>query len=364
MTQRTHVEDPWLSIPGPESSATCGAESSQPGLQIETIADIAPLDAQIGAFPKKTVPDVLRSALFGQPDPCPDEIGSGGGGFATVPPLNTFAILDAARITNLPELLEDSTLEHRCLFKGAAYDDLKNVAPWVVRLEDGNSFTRGLFTDGPAPWQMWSDGPGMVVRARAGLHDIWRHFRRFTRVRDEQDDWFYFRFWEPRYAKSYFSTLSAHPDKLRAWFTIDSGMICSIGVSQDADFTSFSYPSNSHASGRSNRPFRYEEPERIAHIRAKRDKFTDRLCQHLLSRSRRFGELTMPRQKELAWHFVQSAAQNGMKIERAVADFADASVLLWRPLKNDPECLRILESNAHQLDKGKKLLRATQQRRH
>lgn len=37
------------------------------------------------------------------------------------------------QITNLPVLLEASPLEHRCLFKGSAYDALKDVAPWVVR---------------------------------------------------------------------------------------------------------------------------------------------------------------------------------------------------------------------------------------
>ncbi len=69
----------------------------------------------------------------------------------------TYAILDAAKITNLPELLEASPLEHRCLFKGSAYDALKDAAPWVVRLENGNSFTRNLFTRSSAPWHQWWD---------------------------------------------------------------------------------------------------------------------------------------------------------------------------------------------------------------
>lgn len=47
--------------------------------------------------------------------------------------------------SNLPDLLERSGLEHRCLFNGSAYDDLRNVAPWIVRLEERSAFTRHLF---------------------------------------------------------------------------------------------------------------------------------------------------------------------------------------------------------------------------
>ncbi|MEP4929489.1 MAG: hypothetical protein ABJT31_17080, partial [Hyphomicrobiales bacterium] len=60
----------------------------------------------------KTVPDALYEPLFGQPDDTP---------------LHTYAILDAAKFPNLPELLEVSGLVHRCLFKGDAFDELKDA---------------------------------------------------------------------------------------------------------------------------------------------------------------------------------------------------------------------------------------------
>lgn len=52
----------------------------------------------------------------------------------------------AAKIVNLPELLESSRLWHRCLFQGKAYDELRTVAPWLVRPERENAFTRTLFS--------------------------------------------------------------------------------------------------------------------------------------------------------------------------------------------------------------------------
>lgn len=99
-------------------------------------------------------------------------------------------------MTNLPELLERSGLEHRCLFKGDAYDELKNVAPWIVRLEEGSAFTRNLFTRSDASWHLWEREPGIYFRSRGALDEMWRHFRKFTRVQDKDQQWFYWRFWD------------------------------------------------------------------------------------------------------------------------------------------------------------------------
>ena len=44
--------------------------------------------------------------------------------------------------------------------------DLKQVAPWVVKLEQGSDFTRNLFTRGDAPWYLWDADPGIYVRSR------------------------------------------------------------------------------------------------------------------------------------------------------------------------------------------------------
>lgn len=199
-------DDPWTLLSG--SAAVASPEPEQPALQIETIEGIEPLDTQIGVFPKKTVPDALHDALFGQPEPRATEIEAAGGDPAAIPPMQTYAILDAAKVTNLPEILERSGLEHRCLFKGNAYDELKNVAPWIVRLEEDNAFTRNLFTRGDAHWCMWDQEPGIYVRARGTLDDMWKHFRKFTRIQDEDGKWFYFRFWE---ATLYISSTENRP---------------------------------------------------------------------------------------------------------------------------------------------------------
>lgn len=192
--------DPW--VPSSGDILAASVEPEQPVLRIETIEGVEPLDAQVGTFPKKTIPDALHDALFGQPSPTAAEIKAVGGDPAVVPPMQTYAILDAAKLTNLPDLLERSGLEHRCLFKGAAYDELKTVAPWIVRLENGNSFTRNLFTRSDAHWHLWNQELGIFFRSRGSLGDMWKHFRKFTKVRDEGGRWFYFRFWEPTFIEA------------------------------------------------------------------------------------------------------------------------------------------------------------------
>lgn len=163
---------------------------SVPLFAIKAISDVSPLDDQFGVDQPKSAPDALYEHLFGQSKLIEDDKRS-------VETLRTFAVLDAAKVANLPELLEASGLKHRCLFIGTAFDDMKDVGPWIVQLEEDNNFTRNLFTRSDAPWHLWDKQPGIYVRSPETLEDLWRHFRKFTRVRDQHGAWLYFRFWEP-----------------------------------------------------------------------------------------------------------------------------------------------------------------------
>jgi len=185
-----NLDDYWTGQPNaPE-------KPSAPHLKVATIDGVEPLDEQFGVDVPKTIPDALYEPLFGQPD-----------GSST--PLQTYAILDAAKVPNLPELLEASELEHRCLFKGAAYDEMKDVAPWIVQLEEDNNFTRNLFTSSKAPWHLWNLEPGICVRSRGTLDEMWAHFRKFTRVQDENGAWFYLRAYDPRILAQYIRRVPA-----------------------------------------------------------------------------------------------------------------------------------------------------------
>ena len=109
-------------------------------------------------------------------------------------------------------MLEASGLKHRCLFKGEAVQEMRDVAPYVVRLEEDVDFTRNLFSHDPeqeVPWFMWAREPGVYVRSRGTLEEMWKHFRKFTKVQDEDGKWFYFRFWEASVIPQFLRELGA-----------------------------------------------------------------------------------------------------------------------------------------------------------
>lgn len=135
--------------------------------------------------------------VFGQPAGLPRELEIAGS--APLPPMQTYALLDAAKVPNLADLVAGSGLEHRCLFKGKVADDLRDVAPWLIRLEPGARFTRNLFTAGKMPGALWDKQPGVLIRTRAAFQPLWGYLRKFTKLQDETGKWFYFRFWEPGY---------------------------------------------------------------------------------------------------------------------------------------------------------------------
>lgn len=166
-------------------------------LNTQTIEGVEPLDSQLGTVSVKAVPDVLFEPLFGPLEPTQIELKQTDGDPAKMRVLQTYAILDAAKIAGLSELLATSGLEHRCLFKGGAYETLRDVAPWIVRLEPDHKFIRNLFTRSDAYWHAWDAEPGIFLRSRGALDELWKHFRKFTKVQGDDGKWFYFRFWEP-----------------------------------------------------------------------------------------------------------------------------------------------------------------------
>lgn len=190
----TDDADPWQYLPA--QPRMDGTPLPIHALDFRTIENVVPLDAQIGAAHKKTVPDALYDAFFEQPEPTVAEVKAAGGIPTNVPPMHSYALLDAAKIMHLSDRLAASGLSHRCLYQGDAADNYGDAAPWLVQLEDGNAFTRNLFTATDEPDNLWWSDPGIFIRSRSGLDDLRGHLRKFTRLQDEQGKWFYFRFWE------------------------------------------------------------------------------------------------------------------------------------------------------------------------
>ncbi len=198
------VHDGHLVELGPKNFQTVETEDDAVSgyLAHEDIADIAPLDDQFGVWPVKNVPEMLLDPLFGQLEPDPSEIAHYGDA-GQVPMMRTYAIIDAAKLQSGFDEIADCGLPDQCLFKGQAVQDLKDVAPYLLELDPSADMTRRLLTHNPklsenmTTAHLWHKEPGIYIRSRIGFDEIWRHFRKFVRIQDENGKWFYFRFWEP-----------------------------------------------------------------------------------------------------------------------------------------------------------------------
>ena len=219
-------DDPWNNLR--QDADFLSENPEEHSAKFVSVNGIVPFDAQLGEYPKKCVPELLRSVLFGGTPPANGVREAAGVGASPAPAQYAYAILDVAKVVNLPELLERSGLQHRCLFKGEALNAMSAAAPWIVRLEETSAFTRNLFTRSDMSWHLWDTEPGIFLRSNSSLDDLWRHFRKFTRVQDEAGKWYYSRFWEPRWARIMLRDM-ASPDVDRFL----SGISCVVALGSD-----------------------------------------------------------------------------------------------------------------------------------
>lgn len=178
---------------------------SGPRLTLESRDDLKLLDAQRGVHPRRIVPEDLQDTLF--PEGETDTV--------------LYAILDAAKVDNLQDMLESEMLPHRCLFKGDAEEQYGDVAPWLVVLSEVDNLTRMLLThlDGEdTPWNIARFEPGILFRASPDFDAVWRHWRRFYRLKHEAGSTFYFRFWEPGPMAAYLAHIKDDADRVAHWF--------------------------------------------------------------------------------------------------------------------------------------------------
>ena len=160
------------------------AEGADRWLAVQPLPDFAPLEglglATAGVF----MPEGLEPILFDATDQAPN-------------PRGTFAIVDAAIYSLLPDILEASECRHKCLFQGQALQDSGDAAPWLVQLAPDNVLTRQLMSSQKNPGGMWEMELGIFVKSALPFDQLWGHLRKFTRIEDEDGQWLYNRYWAP-----------------------------------------------------------------------------------------------------------------------------------------------------------------------
>jgi len=160
------------------------AEGENRWLNVEILPDFDPLEglglATAGVF----MPDGLEPILFDPKDRTPAQ-------------RNTYAILDAAVYSLIPDILDNCGARHKCLFRGKALQDNADAAPWLVELAPDMALTRQLMSSETNPGGLWEMELGIFLKSGFTFDQMWSHCRKFTRIENEDGAWLYYRYWAP-----------------------------------------------------------------------------------------------------------------------------------------------------------------------
>ncbi len=126
------------------------------------------------------------------------------------PSSNVYAVLDGASIPLLRDKLYEDDPEYVCLYAGDLEPDMEEVAPYLVRLEQGSPFTDWIISNG------WGNHWGIFASTKEDLRTVRKHFRTFLLVQDPEGKTLYFRYYDPRVMRVYLPT--CNDDEARAVF--------------------------------------------------------------------------------------------------------------------------------------------------
>ena len=126
-----------------------------------------------------------------------------------MPPLRAFALLDASQSADIAICLEGFSDPARCLFDGAAYEDMAEAAPWLVELTRYCDAWDWFVEDGYG--QNW----GILIHSRLELPRLKTHLKKFLKIEDEDGERYFFKYYRPAHFNRY---APGFDDILRAAF--------------------------------------------------------------------------------------------------------------------------------------------------
>ena len=121
------------------------------------------------------------------------------------------AMLDGASVPDLLERLHsEPSLEVACLLRGNHAPDMKQVAPYLVKLEPQSEFAEWVVGNG------WGRHWGTFVTSRRGFRALRDHLRQLMIVHRRDGTSLYFRYYDPRVMRVFLPTCS--PAQLKQMF--------------------------------------------------------------------------------------------------------------------------------------------------
>ncbi|RAU19577.1 hypothetical protein DN062_00370 [Nitrincola tibetensis] len=253
----------------------------------------------------------------------------------------------------LTSFLEDSGLRYQSLFQGKAQEELAEHAPYLVELTEDNHFTCRLFTGPDGIGGLWEKELGIFLRCRARFDALRKHLRKFIRLQNVDGRWFYFRFWEQRYAHCFFSTACAETH----WMMMVTQehrltVICPKG---SAIIVAHAHRSIEHTNIIASKPTQ-EWVAGLAEAESNRA-FQNKLIDKFIFSISKYGHIEYEKAQEILKILLAQAQGYGFESEYALSTYVSVALELSQfPAEN--ECYRkLLESAKHPDTKAELMLK-------
>jgi len=111
-----------------------------------------------------------------------------------------YIVLDAAKMHTRIEEAKQFNRQHSCMYKGKAEEKLYMVAPWLFTYPHPSNF---------AEWYLANSGQqnwGIILESTQNFKTVYLHLKKFLRVKTEDGQRLYFRFYDPRVLPTFLET--------------------------------------------------------------------------------------------------------------------------------------------------------------
>ena len=113
------------------------------------------------------------------------------------PALRAFALLDASQSADIPICLEGFSNPARCLFDGDAFEDLADVAPWLVELTRYSDVWDWLIEEG------YGNNWGILIHSRLEIPRLKTQLKKLLQIEGDSGEVYYFKHYRPDHFKDY-----------------------------------------------------------------------------------------------------------------------------------------------------------------
>lgn len=247
-----------------------------------------------------------------------------------------FAIIDAARGEAVMQKLAQGGGLYTSLFDGTTSQRHFAVSPILAECREGSELLRWLTSD------VWGHSYAFFIVSSSSQPELVTHFRRLVKVKTEQDEDLYFRFYDPRVLRIYLPTCTKA--ELEHFY---GPSICLL-VESEAASQILCYTKADPAAGKKKaktKPtnklgkFIVRDAQMAVFAVNEREKFERRMVTHL---QQRFPDKCEPLGKEGVEEQVKFGIRRadtyGINTEIAVQEYLEMMMIYGRDFDVDPQC--------------------------